>query len=393
MRPLPALVSVWLLAVAVCADSGQRAQTRAPSNCRDHAGRPGVCGTVHDCPPLLALVSNGRRPSAEEVSQLRRSQCRGPSGSRRRVLLCCALPPPPPPPAAPEEPFDGEPEEHPNRRLLERGEPCGSSLVPRITGGKEVRHGQHPWMALIGYRHSETGRVSYRCGGALIGRRHVLTAAHCLVSLPAQLRLDSVRLGDHNLSRPTDCALTPDGRPVCGVPQEFRIAALFIHSDYNKPSARLNDIALLKLDRPVVEDNFVGKICLPFDSTRQRNYTGVGLSAVGFGSVGPGRDSPSSEVLLEVVLPGVDQQRCAAAVRRLGGLLGPRQMCAGGEPGRDVCFGDSGAPLVADPGAGELAPTLVGLVAYGARLCDGAVPGVFTRVSSYLNWILDRIDD
>ena len=379
------LVSACLLAAV--ASTGRVSTSQ--SDCWDHANRTGTCGTIKDCPELLKLIADGRKPTAEEMSQLRRSQCKVANRSGGRILLCCALPPPPPP--TPAGPFDGAPEDHPNRAILERGEMCGTILKDRIAGGMEVRHGQHPWVALIGYRHVDTGKVSYRCSGALISQQHVLTAAHCLIGLPAQFRLDSVRLGDHNLSRPTDCATPRDGDPVCGAPQEFRIAALFIHHDYQKPAARQNDIALLKLDRPVVEDHFVGKICLPFGAARHRDYTGVRLTAAGFGRVGPGGDSAPSEVMLEVTLPGVDQQSCAAAIRQLGGVLGPRQMCAGGELGRDVCFGDSGAPLVADPGPGELAPTLVGVVAYGAQECDGTVPSVFTRVSAYLNWILDRI--
>ena len=38
--------------------------------------------------------------------------------------------------------------------------------------------------------------------------------------------------------------------------------------------------------------------------------------------------------------------------------------------------------------------TLVGIVSFGAKRCgEGGIPSINTRVSEYLNWILDRVDD
>ena len=55
---------------------------------------------------------------------------------------------------------------------------CGSrTILSNIVGGKETKLGDYPYMALLGYEFD--GRVVYGCGGSLINKWYVLTAAHC----------------------------------------------------------------------------------------------------------------------------------------------------------------------------------------------------------------------
>lgn len=63
------------------------------------------------------------------------------------------------------------------------------------------------------------------------------------------------------------------------------------------------------------------------------------------------------------------------------------QICFGGIKGQDSCGGDSGGPLVMSGTTGP--PFLqVGLVSYGPVNCGQKdVPGVYTSVSHYRNWI------
>ena len=74
---------------------------------------------------------------------------------------------------------------HRNRHAL--AQYCLNSY--RIVGGEEAPVGQYPWLALLGYSSENTGFRGWRCGGALIGEKYILTAAHCVTGLPKGLTL------------------------------------------------------------------------------------------------------------------------------------------------------------------------------------------------------------
>ena len=56
----------------------------------------------------------------------------------------------------------------------------GSQRSGRILGGTITKTGDFPYMALIGSINKNDGKVQYTCGGSLINKWYVLTAAHCL---------------------------------------------------------------------------------------------------------------------------------------------------------------------------------------------------------------------
>ena len=81
------------------------------------------------------------------------------------------------------------PKNHPGFKSLGNLETCGRSFVTqRIVGGKKAELGQYPWLVNIGYS-VPGGGVEYKCGGSLIGPRHILTAAHCVAGLPKSYNL------------------------------------------------------------------------------------------------------------------------------------------------------------------------------------------------------------
>ena len=68
----------------------------------------------------------------------------------------------------------------------EKGE-CGTrNTLENIVGGKNAKLGEFPYMALIGQEFG--GEIYYLCGGSLINKWYVLTAAHCVVNTQGELR-------------------------------------------------------------------------------------------------------------------------------------------------------------------------------------------------------------
>ena len=58
--------------------------------------------------------------------------------------------------------------------------------------------------------------------------------------------------------------------------------------------------------------------------------------------------------------------------------------------GKDSCGGDSGGPLVHRRGTSN--PWhLVGIVSFGPKLCGSGTPGVYTRVTHYVDWIKNNL--
>ena len=94
----------------------------------------------------------------------------------------------------------------------------------------------------------------------LLGRRWVLTAAHCVTQLPRGFSLASVRVGEHDLDSDPDCS---DGE-CSPSPQEMEVANVVFHPNYSNPKPFQNDIAVIKLTSEVVENDFVSFLCLPY---------------------------------------------------------------------------------------------------------------------------------
>lgn len=101
-------------------------------------------------------------------------------------------------------------------------------------------------------------------------------------------------------------------------------------------------------------------------------------------------------------LPIVNTTSCAIAYASISEnfqqpiVITPQHLCAQGQPMNDVCRGDSGGPFMDDGTSGLLNAngrhTLLGIVAFGPTLCGvSTIPGVYTAVNSYTNWIYDSI--
>ena len=170
----------------------------------------------------------------------------------------------------------------------------------------------------------------------------------------------------------------------------------------------MNDIALIKLDGEAEYHNFVQPICLPWwddheDYTRN-TFAGnrATIEVAGWGATGATGTNPA-DVLQYLEVPIFEQTRCTETYKQRGATLEEKQLCAGGERGKDSCSGDSGSGLMrrvtipvklGGVALDEERSQLIGAVSFGPSFCGtNDVPGAYARVNSYLNWILQTVAD
>ena len=88
----------------------------------------------------------------------------------------------------------------------------------------------------------------------------------------------------------------------------------------------------------------------------------------------------------------LSHEACVPIFRRRANI-GRTQLCAGGERLKDSCSGDSGGPLIGLSMPGRRLPFIqIGIVSFGSVRCGTTnVPGIYTRVTEYLDWVLDNL--
>ncbi|KAJ3666931.1 hypothetical protein Zmor_002353 [Zophobas morio] len=252
---------------------------------------------------------------------------------------------------------------------------CGHNIAKRIVGGKPAGRTEFPHMAILGYKQRDSENRLWICGGSLISKQYVLTAATCTTPLTVS-EPDLVLLGVTNLKDTNHR-------------QERKIIEKVVHPEY-RADAFYNDIALLKLDKPVEINSYVRPACLNtnFDiPVSQVVATGWGLTQF---------SGSRSEDLQKVTLDITDHQMCNSNYRNIRplnkGISNDKHICTGSETeDRDTCQGDSGGPVQIhhnnDPKLCMY--DIVGVISFGKGCAQG--PSVNTRVSYYIKWIEDIV--
>jgi secreted trypsin-like serine protease len=240
---------------------------------------------------------------------------------------------------------------------------CDSS-TGLVFGGTAAKANEFPHMAAIGHIDALTSRFKSHCGGSLISENAVLTAAHCR-SKNAKI----VRMGVLNITTPQEDS-------------DYLISQFIIHENYDSFKKK-NDIAIVKLARSVDFKNNklnIKPACLHIDSDVPETATVSGWGAV--------ENAATSDILLRVKLNIVKIDECS---QNYNDELGETQICAGGENGKDSCFGDSGSPL--QTFVSECTQSIFGIVSFGPNFGCGFqnIPGVYTKVSSYIDWIENKV--
>lgn len=235
-------------------------------------------------------------------------------------------------------------------------------IEARIVAGAPVRIDQYPWQVAL------ENRAGQFCGGAIVGTRSVVTAAHCVDGTrPAAI---TIRAGTARLDRPG---------------QTRQVERIVMHPNW-RPASNRNDIAVLLLDRDLALGSGVAPIRYQGEAVGRLSRDGTAAWVSGWGATG--ETAPGSDQLLAVGVPVMSDARCQEALRPQGASIHePTMICAGGAAG-DSCYGDSGGPLIARDGDGT--PYLIGIVSWGVVCGARGVPGVYADVATLQSWIADE---
>ncbi|KAI7801196.1 chymotrypsin-like protease CTRL-1 [Triplophysa rosa] len=212
-----------------------------------------------------------------------------------------------------------------------------------------------PWQVSL-----KTSKGIHFCGGTLINKNWILTAAHCSV----QAGYHHAVLGEHDRGSDDEAV------------QINKISKVIVHPRFNKDNFN-NDVALLRLSSPAQITSRVSPVKLVSSTTSISSgtlcvLTGWGRTATGL----------SPRILQETTLPIVSTSNCKlywGLIRTITDSM----ICAGGS-GSSACQGDSGGPLLCDS---KGVWYQVGIVSWGAVDCSVKSPGVYSRVSFLRKWI------
>ncbi|CAF3433076.1 unnamed protein product [Rotaria sp. Silwood1] len=240
---------------------------------------------------------------------------------------------------------------------------CGcsvnSAILSKIIGGEQADIDSWGWIVSIRIGNSHV------CGGSLISSTLILTAAHCLMSIKSLASLN-INAGSTYLSI---------------IHQQRKVSQIYIHQYYDS-NTFVNDIAIIRLSSPInMNDRSIALICLPSAKTIYYPPTDTTVVAIGWGVLSSGNKVPSDS-LQQVTLKTLSKTsiNCRTVIHN-----NTIQFCSGVPGGgKDTCQGDSGGPLMIFSKGQWI---LVGITSYGISCALADYPGVYTRVSYYIDWI------
>lgn len=227
----------------------------------------------------------------------------------------------------------------------------------QIVGGKDAIYRELPFIVSLHDKHD-----GHFCGGSLIKKNWILTAAHCA----DDTSIDSVYIGLHEQA---------DTKNV----ERFSPKKVIVHPKYNLRTMEY-DFALIQIAEESTFEPIslnTKKIEIPDSDDEQIMMTVAGWGILDENSY------EISNILQKVTVPLVSHEVCNIAYED---VITENMICAGYMGGgKDSCQSDSGGPLVGKDSNGQ--NILVGVVSWGEGCGRRGFPGVYGDVTSIADWI------
>ena len=233
-----------------------------------------------------------------------------------------------------------------------------------VVGGIYSPLDRYPYIVSLQYALSAAG-YKHTCGGVLIAKDVILSAAHCYKQ--SYGHLPKVIVGDHNLANSNDGG------------EQFNTRQLINHPEWDRRLLS-NDIMLIQIYGVSTKNPIKLNGNSNFPVSRQE------LDIIGWGaSRQDGKIFP--DILKETKLDYITNEDCFNIVADAFKTL----MCTKDLDGvldEGICYGDSGGPLIAKGESGLPSDdTLIGIVSALLPPCASQHPDYYTRVSEYYDWI------
>lgn len=228
------------------------------------------------------------------------------------------------------------------------------NITKQIVSGSEAGECEFPYMAFL--LMDLPDGVMTACGGALLDSVHVLTAAHCINNIVGV----TAHFGHANNMK---------------APQIIKASSWTSHEGYQSGASVLNDVGMIRLEKPVKLGRCVKTIALP---RKNQLFSGTCIAA-GWGKMSNAEEGPDH--MRKATVDIISNKECQ---RHYYDIFQDKHICIGDRShlGKNICSGDSGSPLMCKSGRNYV---VAGVASYVFD-CDSGF-GVYANVAGLLDWV------
>ena len=241
-----------------------------------------------------------------------------------------------------------------------------------IVGGEDCSISDYPWQAAI-------YADGYLCGASVIHQYWVITAAHCVENGNQVADAESITVGVGSTNE--YAGLFSSGG------EEYEVEEVISHPSYSGSASNGNDIALLRMKNPIQFNNNVQPVSIICQSQVNLGAQDPGAISTVTGWGNTSQNGNGSDVLQYIEVPIIAYNDSGLSWQLSNGVNSNTEIIAGSiDGGMDSCQGDSGGPLVVR-NIQDTEWLLVGITSWGLGCAQSGRPGVYTKISNYINWI------